>query len=150
MILLLGEPETLTDQTHVTEIMTISWRTVGRIVERVTARRLDPGRLDGLRRIGVDEFSYRKRHRYITIVVDHDRRRVVWAAPGHSAEALESFFKELGTERSSKIEEVTIDMSAAYKNALESSVPEAKVIFDRFHVQRLASDAVDQVCTVRS
>jgi|KBSSwiStaDraftv2_1062776.scaffolds.fasta_scaffold339617_1 transposase len=135
----------LTDKTHVTEIMTISWRTVGRIVERVTARRLDPGRLDGLRRLGIDEFSYRKRHRYITIVVDHDRRRVVWAAPGHSAEALEGFFKELGPERSSKIEEVTIDMSAAYKTALEQCVPQAKVIFDRFHVQRLATDAVDEV-----
>jgi len=50
---------------------------VGAIVERVVARRLDPDRLDNLRRIGIDEFSYRKHHRYITTVVDHDRRRVV-------------------------------------------------------------------------
>lgn len=135
----------LTDKTHVTVLLGISWVAVGGIIERVTARRLDPGRLDGLRRIGIDEFSYRKRHRYITIVVDHDRRRVVWAAPGHSAEALEGFFKELGQERSSKIEEVTIDMSAAYQNALKQCVPQAKVIFDRFHVQRLGSDAVDEV-----
>jgi len=50
---------------------------VGAIVERVVARLLDPDRLNNLRRIGVDEFSYRKHHRYITTVVDHDRRRVV-------------------------------------------------------------------------
>ena len=135
----------VTDKARVTKLMGISWPTVGRIVDRVVARRLDPARLLGLERIGVDEFSYRKRHRYVTIVVDHDRRRVVWACDGHSAEALTAFFDELGPERSSRIREVTIDMSAAYLKAIEERIPHATVIFDRFHVQRLASDAVDEV-----
>ncbi len=64
-----------TDKTKVAKLMRISWVTVGAIV----ASRLDPERLEDLRRIGVDEFSYRKRHRYLTIVVDHDRGRVIWA-----------------------------------------------------------------------
>jgi transposase len=135
----------VTDQTRVTQIMGISWQTVGAIVERVVARRLDPERLEGLRRIGVDEFSYRKRHRYLTIVVDHDRRRAVWAREGKSAEVLEEFFKELGSERSLEIKQVTIDMSAGYEKAIRAALPQAEVIFDRFHVQRLASDALDEV-----
>ncbi len=69
----------VTDKTKVTELMGISWMTVGSIVERIVSERLDPERLENLRRIGIDEFSYRKRHRYITVVVDHDRGRVIWA-----------------------------------------------------------------------
>ena len=69
----------VTDRTAVSRLLGISWVTVGSIVERVVARRLDGARFAKLRRIGVDEFSYRKRHRYLTIVVDHDERRVVWA-----------------------------------------------------------------------
>ena len=135
----------ITDKTKVTEQMGIAWRTVGAIVERVVARNLDPTRLDGLRNIGVDEFSYRKRHRYLTTVVDHDRRRVVWAAPGRSADTLGAFFDELGEERCTKIECVTMDMAGGYIKAVEERLPEAQIVFDRFHVQRLVSDALDEV-----
>ena len=135
----------VTDQTRVTELMGISWTTVGAIVERVVARRLDPSRLEGLRRIGVDEFSYRKRHRYLTTVVDHDRRRVVWGAAGRSAETLGAFFDALGDERCAKLECVTMDMAGGYIKAVEERLPEAQIVFDRFHVQRLASNALDEV-----
>ena len=67
----------ITDWTSTTKLLGIDWRTVGVIIGRVVDRKLDPCRLKGLRRIGVDEFSYRKRHRYITIIIDHDTRRVV-------------------------------------------------------------------------
>jgi transposase len=135
----------VTDQTKVTELLGISWRSVGEIVSRVVARRLDPKRLDGLKRIGIDEFGYRRRHHYLTTVVDHDRRRVVWAAPGRSAETLGRFFAELGLERTRSIETITIDMAGGYMKAIEELAPEAEVVFDRFHVQRLASDALDEV-----
>ena len=134
-----------TDKTKVSELMRISWRTVGTIVERVVARNLDPTRLEGLVNIGVDEFSYRKRHRYITTVVDHDRRRVVWAAPGKTADVLKAFFEELGEARRAGIECVTMDMAQTYIKAVEESLPHAQIVFDRFHVQRLASDALDEV-----
>ena len=123
----------------------IAWRTVGRIVERVVERKLDPSRLDELRFIGVDEFSYRKRHHYLTIVVDHERRRIVWAKEGRSYEVLKEFFQTLGLERCVKIEAATIDMAGGYEKAIEEWLPQAELVFDRFHVQRLASDAVDEV-----
>ena len=135
----------LTDKTAVTRLLAIAWRTVGNIVERVVGGRLDPGRLDDLRFIGVDEFSYRKRHRYITVIVDHVQSRVVWSAKGKSAETVAAFFAELGAERAGKIEVVTMDMSAAYIQAVREHAPKAQIVFDRFHVQRLSGDALDEV-----
>jgi transposase len=134
-----------TDKTKVTKLMGISWPTVGAIVERVVQRKLDPDRLEALTSIGVDEFSYRRRHRYLTTVVDHERRCVVWAAPGRSADTLRSFFDVLGPERCAAIKWATIDMAAGYARAIKERLPNAQIVFDRFHVQRLAGDAVDKV-----
>lgn len=135
----------ITDKTKVTELTGIAWATVGSIVNRVVSRRLDPARLEGLRVIGVDEFSYRKRHHYLTVVVDHERRRVVWAGEGRGADVLGEFFAQLGEQGRAAIASVTIDMAGGYIKAVRQWVPHAQIVFDRFHVQRLASDAVDEV-----
>lgn len=136
---------TVTDRTTVCKTLGMSWRAVGGIIERVVEKRLDPSRLDGLKRIGVDEFSYRKRHRYLTTVVDHDRHRVVWAAEGRSSNTLKAFFEALGPERLMQLETATIDMAAGYIKAFEEEASHVQIVFDRFHVQQLASDAVDEV-----
>jgi transposase len=136
-----------TDCTTVTTVARVAWRTVGSIVQRVV-RRVDAqrgDRLDGLRVIGVDELSYRRHHEYVTVVVDHDRGNVVWAGKGKSADALKAFFRLLGPSRCAKLEAVTIDMSAAYIKAVTEASPDAQIVFDRFHVQRLAHEAVDEV-----
>ena len=94
----------------VQELMRISWRTSGRIIERVAdeaRERIDL--LAGLRRIGIDEISYRKGHRYLTVVVDHDRRRLVWAAPGRDKATVHSFFDALGPECCTAIQEVSAE-----------------------------------------
>lgn len=135
----------ISDQTKVTQLVGIAWTTVGSIVQRVVSRRLDPDRFEGLRRIGIDEFSYRKRHHYITTVVDHDRRRVIWAGEGRSAEALAPFFDALGPRRCRQIRLVTIDMAGGYIKAVQQRLPQATIVFDRFHVERLVRDALDQV-----
>jgi transposase len=124
--------------------MRIAWDTVGAIVERVIAERLDPGRLDGLRLLGVDEVSYRRRHRYLTVVADHDTGRIVWVAKGRNSATLQAFFTELG-ERRASIRAVSIDMSGEYQRALREAVPHAEICFDPFHVVRVGADAVDQV-----
>ena len=128
----------------IARLMRIAWDTVGRIVERVIAERLDPRRLDGLRAVGVDEVSYRRRHRYLTVVADHDTGRIVWLAKGRNAATLQAFFDEIG-ERRATIRAVSIDMSGSYEKAIRDSVPQAEVCFDPFHVVRVAADAVDQV-----
>lgn len=135
----------VTDKTTASSMLGVTWRAVGSMVERVVRDGLDAHRLDGLKRIGIDEFSYRKRHRYITVVVDHDTGRAVWAAKGRGADTLKQFFDELGPDRLAALETVTIDMAAGYKAALEEHAPHVQVVFDRFHVQRLAHDALDKV-----
>lgn len=133
------------DLTAITRLVGISWRAVSGMVERVVAERLPDARLQGLRAIGVDEFSYRKRHRYLTVVVDHDRGEVVWAAKGRGADALAGLFEHLGEDGCAAIESVTMDMAGGYKKAVREHLPHARIVFDRFHVQCLASDAVDAV-----
>ena len=135
----------VTDRSTVSRNMRIAWRTVGAIVQRVMARRRDPGLLDGLEHIGIDELSYRRHHEYVTTVVDHVRQRVVWSKPGKNAETLGGFFDDLGPERTEKLQTVTIDMSAAYIDAVTTRAPQAKIVFDRFHVQRLAQNALDEL-----
>ena len=134
-----------TDKTTIVNTMRVGWRTVGAVVARVVDRYRPGDPLDGLTHIGVDELSYRKHHTYVTVVIDHVNERVVWVRPGKSAETLGEFFKELGPERCQKIESVTMDMSPAYIAAVKAAVPEVQLIFDRFHVQRLAHDALDEV-----
>ncbi len=135
------------DRTTVTKLMRVAWQTVGGIIRRVVTRHEESAgdRLDDLRIIGVDELSYRRHHKYVTVVVDHERGKIVWASEGKSAATLKRFFDELGPDRCSELEAVTIDMSAAYIKAVTEASPSARIIFDRFHVQRLAHDALDQV-----
>ena len=132
-------------KTVVAEMMRVAWASVSGIIGRVVARHRAEDPLEGLVHIGVDELSYRRHHEYVTVVVDHDRKAIVWAAPGKSAETLSGFFSQLGPERSAKIRAVTMDMSAAYIKAVTEALPKARIVFDRFHVQRLAHDAVDAV-----
>ena len=109
------------DKTTITRLLRVSWEAVARIVIDVVADQLDTARLDGLFRIGVDEVSYRKGHRYLTVVADHDRDgAVVWAKEGKAAKTLEAFYDELGDERCAALEAVSLDMGGAYKKATDT------------------------------
>ncbi|HEX7462877.1 MAG TPA: ISL3 family transposase [Dermatophilaceae bacterium] len=132
-------------QTQVTKLLRIGWKSVGSILERVVADKLDRHRLDGLVWIGCDEVSYGAEHKFLTCVADHQQGRIVWAAPGRNAKTLQAFFDGLTDEQRSSIKAVSIDMSAGYEKAIRDSVPDARVCFDPFHVVQLGSRATDQV-----
>lgn len=134
-----------TDQTTTATYFGISWITAGKIAQRVVAEKLDGSLLEDLHFIGVDEISYGRPKKFLTVVVDHERGRVVWAAEGKSSETLGRFFGLLGSERASRIEVVTMDMSGAYIKSVTEHAPQAEIVFDRFHVVRLLLDAVDEV-----
>jgi transposase len=133
------------NQTAVTRLMHISWAAVGRIVERVVARKLDKHRLDELYEIGLDEVSYRKGHKYLSIVADHRTGDPVWIGEGRSQKTLSGFFEELGKERSEKLEVVSMDMCAPYIAEVSERAPNAKICFDPFHVVKLANEAVHEL-----
>jgi transposase len=128
--------------TAVTRLLHITWRTVGRIIERVVGRKLDQKRLDELYVIGLDEVSYRKGHKYLTVVADHRTGDPTWITEGRSQKTLGKFFDELGPERSAKIEFVTMDMCAPFIAEVRDRAPKAEIVFDPFHVVKLASEAV--------
>jgi len=133
------------DKTTIQHEMRIAWRTVGVIIERVVARRRSPVDWTKLHAISVDELSYRKGHHYLTLVTDLERGRIIWSKEGRSAATLIAFFREIGYEARAAIQHVAIDMSAGYRKAIEWRLRNATIVFDRFHVQQLASKAVDEV-----
>jgi transposase len=134
-----------TDKTTITNLLRTSWETVAGIVQRVVVEHVDQHRLNDLYRIGVDEVSWRKGHRYLTVVADHDRDGiVVWAGEGRDHRSLETFYDLLGPDRCAKLEAVSLDMGNAYKAATDHRAPQARQCVDPFHVVKLANQAVDK------
>jgi transposase len=126
--------------------MRIAWRTVGAIAARVVAddrAARDP--LDGLRRIGIDEISYRRGHNYLMVVVDHDTGRLVWAAPGHDKATLQQFFELLGPQRCANIQLVSADAADWITACALKACEQATVCLDPFHVVRWVTKALDLV-----
>jgi transposase len=133
-----------TSKSAVMELLRVAWRTVGSIVTRVNAD-IDAtvDRLEGLRRIGIDEISYKRGHRYLIVVVDHDSGRLVWAGPGRNDTALHVFFDELGDERSALLTHVSADMADWIARVVAQRAPNAVRSADPFHVVAWAIDALD-------
>jgi transposase len=130
----------------VAELMRVSWRTVGGICERVASdAQRERDLLAGLARIGVDEISHRVGQRYLTVVVDHDSGRLVWAGAGRDRKTVERFLDELGQERCKQVELVSCDMAGWIAGPVAERLPDAVRCVDPFHVIALATNALDDV-----
>ena len=137
---------TRTSKSTLEQLLRIAWRTVGAIVSRVVAEgaaQRDP--LAGLARIGIDEISYKRGHRYITLVVDHDSGRLVWAAPGRDRKTLAKFFAALGETRCAAITHVSADAATWIADEVADKCPNAVRCADPFHIVAWATDALDEV-----
>ena len=131
----------------VSEYMRIDWKTVGRCVSR-TLHEIEPERnvrRNGLVHIGIDETSYKKGHKYITIVLNHDTNTVVWAAPGHGKKVLEQFYRSLTPEQLASIKVVTGDGARWITDCVNEFTPDCERCVDPFHVVEWAMDALDEV-----
>ena len=137
---------TKTSKTAVTELMRVAWRTVGSIIERVWDDTEDLfDRFADLTRIGIDEISYKRGHKYLTVVVDHGSGRLVWAAPGRDTATLTAFFDALGEDRCALITHVSADGASWIANAVRGKCPNAILCADPFHIVKWATDALDTV-----
>lgn len=135
-----------TSKLAVTMLMRIAWATVGVIIARVVAESIantDP--FDGLRRIGIDEISFKRGHKYLTVVVDHDTRRLIWVAEGRDKKTLAKFFSKLGAERCKKIELVSADAAEWIGDVVKWRCKNATLCIDPFHVVKWATEALDEV-----
>lgn len=125
----------------------IAWRTAGHIARRVAAHLESsmPCMFDGPTAIGVDETSHRKGHTYITVAVDHKRRRVAWAHDGYGKEVPGLFLRQLTDEQRASIKAVTGDGAEWIDASVKERLPNAGRVPDSFHIVSRMSDAPDQV-----
>jgi transposase len=131
----------------VCRLLRIGWRTVGQIITRLIADAdaAAGDRLAGVTRIGIDEVSYRRGHKYLTVVVDHDTRRLLWIAEGRDSAVLGRFFQLLGPQRCAAISLVTADGAEWIFSAVSASCPQARICLDPFHVVMWAGKALDAI-----
>jgi len=123
----------------------LNWKTVEAIVEGAVLWGLAHRRWYPLHVLGIDEVSRRKGQQYLTVVYDLDRRRVVWVGRDRTTATMERFFAWLGPRRTRSIHTVCCDMWAVYLDAIRTHLPEATIVFDRFHLSQHLSRAVDEV-----
>jgi transposase len=131
----------------VADYFRIKWHTVGSIAKRVQKSLEDqqPNRFDNLEAIGIDETSYKKGHKYMTVIVDHKTGHLIWAKKGHGKEVLTSFFKELTEEQRASIKVVTADGARWIADCVNDYCPNAERCVDPFHVVAWANDCLDEV-----
>lgn len=136
----------VTSRTTITQLTRISWRTAGHIVTRVPGE-IEAGldRFGGPRRVGLDEISYKKGHKYLVVVVDHDSGRLIWAAPGRDKKTVHAFFDALGPERSAALTHVSADGAGFIATVVSERAPAAVQRADPFHVVGWATEALDEV-----
>jgi transposase len=131
----------------VAEYFRIKWHTVGSIAQRVQKSLEDkqPNRFDDLEEIGIDETSYKKGHKYMTVIVNHGTGALIWARKGHGKEVLTEFFEGLTEEQRSKIKYVTADGAGWITDCIRVYCPNAKRCIDPFHVISWANDSLDEI-----
>lgn len=122
----------------------VSWDVIKDIQKRDLARRYAKPKLKHLRHIAIDEIAIAKGHRYLTVVMDLESGAVVFVGDGKGAKALQPFWKRLRGSKA-KIEAVAMDMSAAYRGAVSTYLPKAKIVFDRFHVMKLFNEKLSDL-----
>jgi len=124
-----------------------AWGIKGRAVKRGLARRS----AEVVPHVGVDEKAIAKRHRYLTLVADLDRNRVLYVADDRKQESLDGFWPTLTPAQRAGITAVAMDMWEPYVQSTRQALPEAnaKIVFDKFHVVKHLHEAVDHVRRAR-
>ena len=125
--------------------LNIRWDTVknmDRFYLELTLPALSPEKLKGLKYIGVDEVARAKGHDYMTVIYDMEAGHLIGVETGRTADVFSSFLKSLPEETALKIEAVAMDMGPAYQKSVRECLPNADLVFDRFHVMKNYSKAL--------
>jgi len=161
---------TKADKTTISRLVCVDWQTVGRVIARVCDEQLDERRLDDLFDIGIDEVAWRGGHRYLTLVTDHRRGKIVWGAEGRNAAVADRFFADLDPPardepataiadiaepddddqphvgpRAARLEAISLDMGPGYARSARRHAPQAVICIDPYHVVALVNRALDEV-----
>lgn len=131
---------------HVAEWFGLHWETVRQQDKRRLQAVIDAQPPVAPQRLVMDEFALHKGHRYATVILDADSRRVLWVCEGRSRLSIRSFFDWLGPERCGAIEAVAMDMNTAFDLEVRKHCPNARVVYDLFHViAKFGREVIDRV-----
>jgi transposase len=123
----------------------LNWMSVQRIMDRAVERGLISRNLEEVKHVGLDEKSFGKGQDYVSVMTDIDGSRILEVAPGRDETAANTLWNTFSWEQKEKIEAVAMDMWQAYVNSVDSHVPDAEVVHDRFHISKHLNEAIDQV-----
>jgi transposase len=131
---------------HAADFYRLNWKTVKAIDKAWLGRTLGPIDLAGVRQLAMDEFAIQKGHRYATVIIEPQTKRVLWVGRGRSRQEFRPFFERLGEAGCAAIEAVAMDMSSAFEQEVRARCPNAEVVFDLFHVvAKFGREVVDRV-----
>ncbi|WP_335922724.1 ISL3 family transposase [Shewanella algae] len=130
---------------HISQLLGLHWHTIKTIDKRRLAREVTEPDWSRIKRLVMDEFALFKGHRYATVVADADTHQVLWIGEGRSREAIRPFFVKLG-QYCQQIEAVAMDMNTAFDLEVQKHCPQAKVVYDLFHVvAKYGREVIDRV-----
>lgn len=130
--------------TQAADLLRLHWDSVQRIIERAVDRGLGRRTTEGIKRVGLDEKSFRRGQRYISLMTDLNRQRVLEVVPGRDTEQAVALWKTLPDEQRKTVEAAAMDMGANFVAATRIAAPHASIVHDRFHVAKHLNEAVDQ------
>jgi transposase len=130
---------------EVAEYFGLDWKVVAAVVKRVVEEGLKLRKVKTLHILGIDEVSRKKGHRYLTLVYDLERGKLLWVGLDRKQETLDEFFRWLGKRRARTLQAICLDMWAPYLASVQHHAPQATLVFDRFHVVQHLNRALDEV-----
>lgn len=144
--------ESVTRLCHVLPIQQVAnyfgldWKTVKAIDKAHLQEKLGPVDLSGVRVIAMDEFAIQKGHRYATVIIEPEVKRVLWVGRGRGREDIRPFFEQLGPEGRQRLRAVAMDMNPAYEEEVRYQCPLAEIVYDLFHVvAKYGREVIDRV-----
>lgn len=127
------------------QLLGLNWQTAHQIMERAVDRGLADRKEEPIEHIGVDEKSFGKGQDYISLMVDLDRSRVIEVSKDRSEASCDELFASLTESQKSGVKAVATDFWQAFRNSLNKQVPQAEIVYDRFHISQYLGEAVDLV-----
>jgi len=126
-------------------LLGLSWDTAQEIMRRAVQRGLERRQLERLKYLGMDEKSFRRGQSYITLLTDLEESRVLDVVEERTAEAVSQLWDTLSPEQKQGVEAVAVDMWEPFIQTIQTQVPDADIVHDKFHVSKYLGEAVDKV-----
>lgn len=126
-------------------LLKLSWKSVQQIMNRAVERGLQERELDDIEHVGIDEKSFGRGHDYISVLTDIDGSRVLEVSEGRDELAANALWETFTDEQKENIKAVAMDMWQAFEKSVRTHVPQAEVVYDRFHISKHLNEALDKV-----